>query len=317
VVEDKSTHDGDRDLKTSADVQIINNCGFDAHIGVFYTTGDSTIWYRWPYIADGDYVSLSSVTDSKMYIYGVKPDRSYVWGSTSSPYCFSTGDCLSERNVGSLSGGSVQYNICGGSNPTPTPAPTRAPTRVPAQEAPPKPTSTEGIDGQWLHGHNTRRTRFYSQNSKGPLDLKWANSLKQSAQNYANQLIQIGGSTKCHIEHGYNGDNYGGENLAANWGTGSSVAARTPEEVMTAWYDEEINLPYGQKGHATQMVFRSSHYVGCAVAEKAMRNGGKCFIQVCRYIAPGNCNMSPGGWLERTLDDTVMCGPACPAEGCF
>jgi len=306
VVEDSLTH-GDRDLQTSANVQINNNCGFNSYIGVMYTTGSTAIWKSWPIIANGGSVSLSEVTDSKIYIYGLKTDWTYVWQSTSSPHCFSTGDCLSERDVGSLSDGSVQYNICGGSTATTTPAPTPAPTLAPS----PAPTAT--TDGQWLQGHNNRRTQFYTENNKGSMDLKWADSLQQSAQNYANQLLQIGGSTQCRIAHGHNGDTYGGENLASNRGS----VARTPEEVMTTWYDTEIGLPYGQKGHATQMVFRSSHYVGCAGAEKDLDNGEKCFIQVCRYLAPGNCNMSPGGWLERTLDDKVICGPACPEEGCF
>ena len=106
VVEDSLTH-GDRDLQTSANVQINNNCGFNSYIGVMYTTGSTAIWKRWPYIPSGGSVSLSEVTDSKIYIYGFKTDWTYVWQSTSSPHCFSMGDCLSERDVGSLSDGSV------------------------------------------------------------------------------------------------------------------------------------------------------------------------------------------------------------------
>ena len=117
----------------------------------------------------------------------------------------------------------------------------------------------------------------------------------------------------CKIQHGYNGDIYGGQNIAATIGI-----AHTSEEIMTAWYNNEIDLSCGQKGHATQMVFRSSHYVGCAEVEKKMASGAKCSsIQVCRYLASGNCNMSPGNWLGRTLDDKVICGPACPPKGCF
>jgi hypothetical protein len=147
------------------------------------------------------------------------------------------GNCLGARSAGSLSDGSVQCNICGGSNTPPTQAPTPAPTQ-----------STGGTDEQWLQGHNSCRTEFYKEHNKGSLDLKWTDSLKESSQNYANKLIQIGGSKGCKIQHGYDGDVYGGENIAATIG-----AARTPEEIMTAWYYNEIELPYGQKGHATQI----------------------------------------------------------------
>ena len=148
----------------------------------------------------------------------------------------------------------------------------------------------------------------------GPMDLKWSNSLKDSAQNYANRLIQIGGGGDCHIEHGYQGDKNGGENLGANWG---STTGSSPDHVLSNWYDREINLPFGQNGHATQVVYRSSHYVGCGIAEKDMNGGGKCFIQVCRYLAPGNCGIDANNWVAKTLSDTVECNPACPPEGCF
>ena len=147
------------------------------------------------------------------------------------------------------------------------------------------------------------------------MDLKWSNSLKNSAQNYANRLIQIGGGDDCRIQHGYQGDSFGGENLALLVGTGTTGSS--PDQVLRMWYDDEINRPFGQNGHATQVVYRSSRYVGCGIAEKAMNRGGKCFIQVCRYLAPGNCGIDANNWVAKTLSDKVECGPACPPEGCF
>lgn len=48
---------------------------------------------------NGSSVSVSGATNSKICIYGIKTDDwSYVWGSTFSPRCFSTGNCLGERN---------------------------------------------------------------------------------------------------------------------------------------------------------------------------------------------------------------------------
>ena len=78
---------------------------------------------------NGSSVSVSGATNSKICIYGIETDDwSYVWGSTFSPRCFSTGNCLGERNVSSLSDGSVQYHMCGGSNTPPTQALTPEPT---------------------------------------------------------------------------------------------------------------------------------------------------------------------------------------------
>jgi len=237
-----------------------------------------------------------------------------------------------------------------GSRP-PTRFPTRAPTRIPTQvtvptqtpgiaAAPPRPANS--IQQQWLNEHNSRRQAFYDlfpEYNLSPAPLKWSNSIAQSAQNYANQLIALNG---CSIQHGLNDDNYGGENLASNWGSGSYAVARSPTQVLRAWYDDEIDLNrmqlVGQKYHATQAIWRSSRYLGCAQASKSTGGSAMCFIQVCRYIKPGNCLFtgssslypdnclqrypSERNWICSVLSDTVSnsCASAneqCPAEGCF
>jgi Cysteine-rich secretory protein family len=297
----------DRKLQQTADLRIKNNCGFDAYIGIMYSTATSDEWYRWPFIGNGGIVTIQDVADPIFFIYGLKASNYYdaVWRSKSSDHCFSAGDCLSRRNAGDLSSGNVLYKICGSSRPIPMPIPAPSPVVI-----------AQGDDAEWLSGHNTRRTQFFAKYGKGPLDLKLSYAIKNSAQNYANKLIQLGGGSDCQIQHGYQGDDYGGENLAASWGYGSGISPPTPEQVLNGWFDQEIGLPYGQNGHATQVVFRSTRYFGCAAAQKDLDNGGKCFIQVCRYISPGNCNMASGSWLQRTLDDTVICSPACPDDGC-
>mmetsp|Transcript_11822 Transcript_11822/g.18211 ORF Transcript_11822/g.18211 Transcript_11822/m.18211 type:complete len:383 (-) Transcript_11822:105-1253(-) len=222
--------------------------------------------------------------------------------------------------------------------------PTRAPTRLPTTQAiaaaPPGPANN--IQQQWLDEHNTRRQAFYDrfpEYNLSPAPLKWSDSVARSAQNYANKLIAEDG---CKIQHGLNDDNYGGENLAANWGSGSYASARSPTDVLEAWYDDEIDLDrmqlVGQKFHATQVIWRSSGYLGCAQAEKTLGSSTKCFIQVCRYIKPGNCFFtgqakyypdnclqkyrSESNWICNVLSDDIssVCVGAdeqCPAEGCF
>jgi hypothetical protein len=99
---------------------------------------------------------------------------------------------------------------------------------------------------QWRHAHNRRRVKLHRANNMKPSLLKWSSDLETSAQLYAEKLLTLDG---CQIMHGYQGDSYGGENIASNWGAGSS---RTPEEILVAWWDEEENLPFGENGHYTQ-----------------------------------------------------------------
>ena len=178
----------------------------------------------------------------------------------------------------------------------------------------------EGNDGtpkpgtpayEWLTGHNSRRQRLYSENGLPDLDLEWSSTLEADAQSYAEYLISQG----CFLAHDYTAS--AGENLALNWGSGSYAYSRSPDEVLTAWFEEEEFLPLSQNGHFRQVGWRATHYVGCGAAE-AEYSGGMCYIQVCRYIRPGNCNtrVHPGGWFAAMLDNYSPCRPFCPEEGC-
>jgi uncharacterized protein YkwD len=65
--------------------------------------------------------------------------------------------------------------------------------------------------------------------------------------------------------------------------------AATPAQVVEAWvseahdYDYRGNTCRGVCGHYTQMVWRGTKEVGCAVAR-----GGRREIWVCEYDPPGN-----------------------------
>lgn len=295
--------DGNRALQHVATVELINNCGSDVNAYTIYEHSDASYTSAMSEFSDGGSVFFSDVSDPTIWIYGIDASSSgKIWTSTNSPLCIDDGDCFLEIDLGSLASGNVQYEMCGDRGSPLTPP-------------------TSGEADEWLSEHNTRRTQFFAENGLGPLDLKWADSLAASAQNYANTLI---GRSGCSISHGYNGDNYGGENLAANWGSGSYAKARSIPEVMTAWYDEEMKLPgLYDKLHATQVVWRSSYYLGCGQAEKDMGGGQSCFIQVCRYVANGNCFLDQDNWMHSVLHRDVsirLCaGDQCDslAEGCF
>lgn len=161
---------------------------------------------------------------------------------------------------------------------------------------------------QWVDAHNRRRRKYHAQFEKSYIPVRWSNDIARSAQNYANKLIRISG---CRIAHNYQGDRYGGENLAANGGSTS----QTPDQVVQRWAENEAIRPGGswslnRNGHFTQVVWRATRYIGCGQASKS-----GCHIQVCRYIRPGNCNMSSSSWAHKTFADSSPCGPFCTREG--
>lgn len=299
-----SAEENNRRMQYKTDIKIINNCGSDALVfAIYFAHGvqkNARTPEGWPTIPKNGALTLKGATDPTFYLFGMTPERRWMW-TGSSTFCLDgrrRRQCLRKVELGALRGGTAEYKACG-----------------------PKAPASGSAGDQWLKKHNSRRTQFYAQRGKGPLDLKWAPSLASSAQVYANRLIGMSG---CQITHNYQSDSYGGENLAANWGSGIFAKPRTIEEVMRAWYDDEINLQsLGAKGHATQVVFRSSRYVGCASAEKNMdRSGYKCFIQVCRYVAAGNCFEDPSRWEDSVMSDDMAArcsGDQCLSlqEGCF
>jgi hypothetical protein len=113
----------------------------------------------------------------------------------------------------------------------------------------------------------------------------------------------------CVIRHGYQGDSYGGENLAANWKNSSQ--SPSPDEVLTKWFDEEANSTWPENSHYSQVGWAASKYLGCGEVKKSLM-GGHCFIQVCRYITPGNCNIGSAPLEELMLRETPPCEPQSP-----
>ncbi|KAI0036696.1 CAP domain-containing protein, partial [Vararia minispora EC-137] len=126
----------------------------------------------------------------------------------------------------------------------------------------------------YLSSHNTVRA------AHGVGNLSWNNTLEAAAQKWAN---------KCVFQH--SGGSLGpfGENLAA--GTGGE----TIQQGVKSWADEASQYSSSNPvpSHFTQMVWKSSTEVGCAVASCA---GGTIFsasfgaanFYVCEYFPQGN-----------------------------
>lgn len=124
---------------------------------------------------------------------------------------------------------------------------------------------------EMLAAHNAVRART------GVPPLTWSGRLASQAQRWAESLA-------AHRRFGHNPDSPYGENLFEIQG-----ASATPAEVVGDWVGEAAHYDYrtgrchGTCGHYTQLVWRSTREVGCAVT----RSRG-VEIWVCEYDPPGN-----------------------------
>jgi uncharacterized protein YkwD len=125
--------------------------------------------------------------------------------------------------------------------------------------------------------------------------LTWSDALARTAQAWAD---------KCVFEHDLKTEE--GENLAI----GEDMTMREAHE---AWYDEELPLYDFKKGewseetgHMTQIVWRETRQVGCAVAICP----GQGNYWVCRYAPAGNYE---GEFIENVPE--VCKPPARNASG--
>mmetsp|Transcript_27764 Transcript_27764/g.42286 ORF Transcript_27764/g.42286 Transcript_27764/m.42286 type:complete len:659 (-) Transcript_27764:184-2160(-) len=172
----------------------------------------------------------------------------------------------------------------------PTPAPTPCPSDFTGYNLNP-------TEEEWLDQHNIRRTAFFELKGLPPKNLTWSRDLQTSAENYAQKLADEAEPTAeagCWLPNRLGGDQYGTQNTAMNRG----LEIATPTNLLESWYDNEIDFTtefpnitlHGPKFHATQVIFRSSKYVGCGQATKTNpANGEICNFHVCRYLGPGNC----------------------------
>lgn len=124
---------------------------------------------------------------------------------------------------------------------------------------------------QMLAAHNALRQKL------NVPALRWSDRLAAWAREWANTLILSDGFAH-RLRNPY------GENL---YEIRNGVA--TPARVVGAWaseapeYDYLANRCHFMCGHYTQIVWRSTRLVGCAVAHDSHRQ-----VWVCNYDPPGN-----------------------------
>ncbi|KAG9088073.1 hypothetical protein FS749_002447 [Ceratobasidium sp. UAMH 11750] len=157
--------------------------------------------------------------------------------------------------------------------PAPAPAPTPTPAPAPAPSKPDPAPSTSPDIAAYLAPHHAARA------AHGAAPLTWSDELAAAAQKWANG---------CVFEH--SGGKLGpyGENLAAGSGDYS------PASGVKAWVDEapEYQSSSPVPSHFTQVVWKATSQVGCAVASCNLANFDKQFwpvkFHVCEYSSAGN-----------------------------
>lgn len=124
--------------------------------------------------------------------------------------------------------------------------------------------------------------------------LSYSPTLAGMAQGWADNLKR---SNRCRMRHSKPDGQYG-ENLywasALTWSDGRKELQKvSPEQVVDSWGSEEADYDYANNrclpekmcGHYTQVVWRTTTAVGCAVAlcEDSLEQ-----VWVCRYQPAGN-----------------------------
>ncbi|WP_428150960.1 CAP family protein [Brevundimonas sp.] len=146
---------------------------------------------------------------------------------------------------------------------------------APADDARP----SDEVEARLLAAHNRERAQANAR------PLIWSDTLEAEARDWAVELIDSDRFAHDPRPHGH------GENLWMGWGE----RVFTPEDMVGDWIEERRDYRPGvfpnvsrtgdwvAVGHYTQLIWRDTTHVGCAVASRGDRS-----ILACRYSPPGN-----------------------------
>jgi len=144
----------------------------------------------------------------------------------------------------------------------------------------------QDVNARLLAAHNAERARL------GIPPLVWSDKLARQSALWAEELTTMDG-----LEHS-DGADYEGEDGEGEEGENLWRGTRgyySPEKMVGLWVDERkifVNGPFPHNatngrwrdvGHYTQLIWRSTKQVGCAIAASAEDE-----ILVCRYLEGGN-----------------------------
>ncbi|KAH8703409.1 CAP domain-containing protein [Talaromyces proteolyticus] len=163
-------------------------------------------------------------------------------------------------------------------------------------------TSPSYTNSTQLQLDSLTQTNFYRQQHNASA-LTWNTTLASYAQNWADH---------CNWKH--SGGPYG-ENLAEGFSNTTSA--------IDAWARESTDYSYTkptgfseQTGHFTQLVWKATSQLGCAVAdcsrndETFQENGGEAFgwYFLCEYWPPGNVGGDDDEYFKENVDPVVESG---------
>ena len=133
-------------------------------------------------------------------------------------------------------------------------------------------------DKGYLVAHNTRRKLWHTRNNKTFVPLEWDNDLKAQAKVWAEHLL---GNCGKGMYHDPSQAGYGyGETATANMGSGVWGSLYSPNDIVRRYVEREENWQPPNNNHLTQVLWRSTKYVGCAEASKSMGGTKMCHTSV-------------------------------------
>jgi glioma pathogenesis-related protein 2 len=151
-------------------------------------------------------------------------------------------------------------------------------------------TAQASLDINTLQSNALSQHNAYRSAHRTPA-LEFSQSLNNSAQKYADQLV-----AKGVFEHSNTPGI--GENLFVLHTTAPGVnVGNLAKHVVKSWYDEVSLYNYNQPdfshqtGHFTQIVWKDSTNIGCGIAQGKTNIKGthfNSFYVVCHYNPPGN-----------------------------
>ena len=160
--------------------------------------------------------------------------------------------------------------------------PSTGPTSAPRPDDGPGPAETRGDPEQGrLAGITAAHNRVREPLGLPP--LLWSEELAAYAQSWVDKLERKGCPLKHRPRTGPDAQRHG-ENIFSMTGQSASV-----NDVVDSWaaeveqYDARTNRCKGVCGHYTQIVWRASQRVGCAMAAC-----GDTEVWLCNYDPPGN-----------------------------
>ncbi|XP_005372245.1 cysteine-rich secretory protein 1-like [Microtus ochrogaster] len=144
-------------------------------------------------------------------------------------------------------------------------------------------TTTESVIEKIVFKHHELRVLLDPRGSD-LLEMQWNSEAQVNAQAWANQCSYQHSSQETRkIENLRCGENIFMASYPASW-----------SQVIKSWHAESKNFKFGSGpttpgaavGHYTQLVWNSSHQLGCGVAE--CPNNPLKYFYVCHYCPPGN-----------------------------